>query len=691
MSNKSRKWKEGSLKIKNVLRKASSELKRNKALSSLIVTVLIVAILLLPTPATAVSVGITNLTDKKIVVGENYTFKINVFIEGNERIPIDKVKLYSTKDGTSVFSYEFGASGGTQGYITLTPAFSFSPYLGYGTLYGYGYGYGPGFGGQVWGFGYGYYSGYGYGYGYGTYGMPSITLTWNATLNTSNLGFGTYKMKSEVKSGDAWWIGDPVTFYIVDYTVSAPLTSTVNQGESTTVTVTITSYGQFNYTVELSALNLPSGVTASFSPSSVTLTPGGTASSTLTLTASSTSTTGTTDITIRGETGGVDGVKSTGERRDRTLTLTVNAPVTVSAAAPVAAVAPAPSGEEIVSNPEAGAESLESLITEGRIEDAAESLTEAAAVDPEAAAETLTLMDVASAAKLAETLSEDVAAELFEKAVELEMPDKIAEIVEQMDAKQAAEVFDIIAATNPAVASQVLSHASPTVRARVLAELAKLPATPDKAAAILEEMSTEKAVETVEYMVKLKLTNEAALILAYLSDDKLAQIWAGIEDKYKEDLIPYMKAETLSKLKLLFKAKTANLLIVPAGETKTASYVDETGVEISVTAVKATAGIVKTSQYVVNPYEDATTPRGVTLKKFVYVNVLFPETSVSKITMSVHYTNAEAKGLLEFTLKIYKYDSDANAWIPVETVVDEDNNKVTITFEGEGTYAVGGI
>ena len=679
------------MKIKNVLRKASSELKRNKALSSLIVTVLIVAILLLPTPATAVSVGITNLADKKIVVGESYTFKVNVFIEGNERIPIDKVKLSSTKDGTSVFSYEFDAGGGTQGCITLSPAFSFAPYSGYGTLYGYGYGYGPGFGGQPWGYGYGYYTGYGYGYGYGYYGLPSVTLSWNATIDTSNLAFGTYKMNAEVKSGNVRWIGDPTTFYIVDYTVSAPLTASLNQGESTTVTVTVTSYGQFNYTVDLSALNLPSGVTASFSPSSLTLTPGGTATSTLTLTASSTATTGTFDITIRGETGGIDDVKSVGERRDRTLTLTVSAPVTVPGVPTAPAVPPAPSGEEIVSNPEAGAESLESLVTAGRIEDAAESLAEAAAIDPDAAAQTLTLMDRAAAAKLTETLSEDVAAEIFERAAELGMVDEIAEIVEQMDAKQAAEVFDVIAATNPAAASQILSHASPVVRARVLAEIARLPGTPEKAAAILEEMDTEKAVEAVEYMVKLKLTKEAALILAYLSDDKLAQIWAGIEDKYKEDLIPYMKAETLSKLKLLFKAKTANLMIIPAGGTETVSYVDETGVEITVTAVEATAGIVKTAQYVVNPYEDASTPEGVTLKKFVYVNALFPEASVSKITMSVHYTNAEVKGLLEFTLKIYKYDSDANAWIPVETTVDEANNKVTITFEAEGTYAVGGI
>jgi hypothetical protein len=121
------------------------------------------------------------------------------------------------------------------------------------------------------------------------------------------------------------------------------------------------------------------------------------------------------------------------------------------------------------------------------------------------------------------------------------------------------------------------------------------------------------------------------------------------------------------------------------------SYVEETGVEITITAVKATAGMVKTIQYVVNPYEEATTPEGVTLKKFVYVDALFPKGTIDKITVAIHYTNAEVKGLLEFTLKVYRYDADANAWIPVETIVDEVNNKVTITFEVGGTYAVGGI
>lgn len=204
-------------------------------------------------------------------------------------------------------------------------------------------------------------------------------------------------------------------------------------------------------------------------------------------------------------------------------------------------------------------------------------------------------------------------------------------------------------------------------------------------------MPTEKAVETIEYMVKLKLTKEAAEILAYLSDKKLAQIWAGLEEKYKEKLIPYMKAETLAKLKLLVKAKTANLVIIPAEVTKTVSYIEETGVEMAITATADTAGFVKTTQYVVNPHEEAALPEGVTLRKYIYVEALFPETTVSKITMSLHYTNTEVKGLLEFTLKIYKYDADTNAWIPVPTTIDEAGNKATITFKAGGVYALGGI
>jgi uncharacterized membrane protein len=99
-----------------------------------------------------------------------------------------------------------------------------------------------------------------------------------------------------------------------DFTLSAsPSNLTVNRGASGASTITITRTGGFTSSVALSASGLPSGVTATFNPTSTT---GG--SSALTLAASSTAATGMTSISINGSGGGLT--------RGATLILTVNAP-----------------------------------------------------------------------------------------------------------------------------------------------------------------------------------------------------------------------------------------------------------------------------------------------------------------------------------------------------------------------------
>ncbi len=88
-----------------------------------------------------------------------------------------------------------------------------------------------------------------------------------------------------------------------DYALSAsPSSLTVLQGGSGASTITVTPQNGFNGSVTLSASGLPSGVTASFNPSSTTST------STLTLTASGTAATGTVTATITGASGGLSRV-----------------------------------------------------------------------------------------------------------------------------------------------------------------------------------------------------------------------------------------------------------------------------------------------------------------------------------------------------------------------------------------------
>ena len=82
------------------------------------------------------------------------------------------------------------------------------------------------------------------------------------------------------------------------YVSANPNAVIIKQGSSKTITVTVTSMNDFVGEVSLDCMQLPSGVTATFSPASVTLTAGGKASSTLTLTVSSTATKGTYGVDL---------------------------------------------------------------------------------------------------------------------------------------------------------------------------------------------------------------------------------------------------------------------------------------------------------------------------------------------------------------------------------------------------------
>ncbi|HWZ46317.1 MAG TPA: hypothetical protein VNW97_22790 [Candidatus Saccharimonadales bacterium] len=99
-----------------------------------------------------------------------------------------------------------------------------------------------------------------------------------------------------------------------DFSLSASPTSvSVTQGGSGSSTVTVNPSGGFTGSVSLSASGLPAGVTATFGTNPTTST------SVLTLTASSTAATGTSTVTITGTSGALS--------HTTTVTLTVTAPV----------------------------------------------------------------------------------------------------------------------------------------------------------------------------------------------------------------------------------------------------------------------------------------------------------------------------------------------------------------------------
>jgi hypothetical protein len=104
----------------------------------------------------------------------------------------------------------------------------------------------------------------------------------------------------------------------------APASQTVTRGQSATYTVSVTPTNGFTGTVVLSTAKLPTGMTGSFNPASVTINSTATASSVLTVAASSTATLGSASFTITGTSGKVDGSVS--------ATLSVSAAVSSSLA-----------------------------------------------------------------------------------------------------------------------------------------------------------------------------------------------------------------------------------------------------------------------------------------------------------------------------------------------------------------------
>ncbi|MGE5185331.1 MAG: pre-peptidase C-terminal domain-containing protein [Acidobacteriota bacterium] len=109
----------------------------------------------------------------------------------------------------------------------------------------------------------------------------------------------TYTIQQEFSNQASDCITTRSTTTNPDFSVAvSPSSATVTQGSSTSFTVTTTAIAGSTQTVALSVSGLPSGVTGSFSPSSVTA--GG--SSTLTVTASSTAT-GSSTFTVTGTSG----------------------------------------------------------------------------------------------------------------------------------------------------------------------------------------------------------------------------------------------------------------------------------------------------------------------------------------------------------------------------------------------------
>jgi hypothetical protein len=100
---------------------------------------------------------------------------------------------------------------------------------------------------------------------------------------------------------------------------TSPANQSVTRGQSAIYTVSVTSTGGFSGSVALSASGLPSGASAAFSPASITLASGATATSKATVSTAATTPVGSYTVTITGTSGKVSGSVTAG--------LTVNYPL----------------------------------------------------------------------------------------------------------------------------------------------------------------------------------------------------------------------------------------------------------------------------------------------------------------------------------------------------------------------------
>jgi hypothetical protein len=121
----------------------------------------------------------------------------------------------------------------------------------------------------------------------------TIEVNWNLPSLTSN-DAGASAMTEFLKA----------TTQSADCAISAsPSSLTITSGSSATSTITVASLNGFTGTVNLSANSSPAGLSVSMNPSSITLSSGSSAASTLTVSTQSSTPSGTYIITVNGSSG----------------------------------------------------------------------------------------------------------------------------------------------------------------------------------------------------------------------------------------------------------------------------------------------------------------------------------------------------------------------------------------------------
>jgi len=121
---------------------------------------------------------------------------------------------------------------------------------------------------------------------------------------TGSDGIGDTPYVIDANSRDGYPLMNPWPTPLADFSITAPPTLlTIQQGNSSTSVVRVTSMGGFNQLVQLTVSGVPSGVTATLNPEQVTPPSDGTTNSTLTISVTTTATPGNYTLTVTGTNG----------------------------------------------------------------------------------------------------------------------------------------------------------------------------------------------------------------------------------------------------------------------------------------------------------------------------------------------------------------------------------------------------
>jgi hypothetical protein len=230
--------------------------KRGQNLIGVVLTLLVISLLIISGPASAITLSITAIdSTDSLYESELVEFQVSVDIDSGEMIPVQNltIQIYSA-DANYSKSCTF-LPGGTElegelcDYLDILP--NPSPY-GYGyessNMYGYGYGYN-----QTLSYGYGNTS-FGSGYGYGYYQYVQNELSYNITWNAAEVNTTTtfdVRLDANAQNGDARYT----------YTKTATSFFTVRDSDIVAPTLTnltvvpVTLYNSTNYLAELSNIS----------------------------------------------------------------------------------------------------------------------------------------------------------------------------------------------------------------------------------------------------------------------------------------------------------------------------------------------------------------------------------------------------------------------------------------------------